>query len=231
LSDIITGQDIFSHLTVIMRLVFAVVAGMLIGFERERRYQPAGLKTHMVLSLGSCLIMILSLYIPMGFIEKSPNADPGRLAAQVISGIGFLGAGAIFKYGFNIKGLTTAASIWTTSGIGLTFGAGFYFLGIVSTIFLIIILHFFEKIEDWFIERRDLRDITVIFYSEDLRVENVMSAIKNFNFDIKQVSITENVENRTTEIVINCRIEEDFKIHEMFENIKSLGNIKTLRID
>ena len=140
-------------------------------------------------------------------------------------------AGAIFRYGFNIKGLTTAASIWTTSGIGLTFGAGFYFLGVMSTLSLIVILQLFDKIEDWLIEHRHLRVITVVFYSDDLSIERIMGTIKNFDLDIKQVSITENVENETTEIVINCRIDKDLSIQDLFENIKSLGNIKTLRID
>ncbi|MDY6933256.1 MAG: MgtC/SapB family protein [Spirochaetota bacterium] len=230
MNDILTGQNIFSPLSVIVRLFFAIVSGMLVGIERELRYQPAGLRTHMVLSLGSCLIMILSLYIPMGFIEMNANIDPARLAAQVISGIGFLGAGAIFRYGFNVKGLTTAASIWTTSGIGLTFGAGFYFLGIISTISLIVILQLFDKIEDWFIEHRHLRNITVTYYS-DLGFEVIIDTVRNYDLELKRVSITDNVENNTSEIVINCRVKEGFFVSELFESIKSLGKIKSLRID
>ncbi len=231
MSEFLNGLDIFSPITIIMRLFCATFAGFLIGFEREKHNQPAGLRTHMVLSLGAALIMILSLYIPLAFMKDSPNADPARLAAQVISGIGFLGAGAIFRFGFNIKGLTTAASIWTTSGIGLTFGAGFYFLGFISTIILVVILYLFDILEDLIIEKRRARVLTIIFNSEAVRPKMVIEIVKTFNINPKQPSITENVEDNTTEIIINCRIDKKFSIRELFEGIKSLGNIKTLRIE
>ncbi len=229
--DSLTGLDIFSPVTVMVRLVVAMLAGFLIGVERERHYQPAGLRTHMVLALGSCLIMMVSLYIPMIFMKEHPNADPGRLAAQVISGIGFLGAGAIFRYGFTVKGLTTAASIWTTSGIGLAFGAGFYFLGLFSVLLLVVILQVFDVIEDRLFARKDMRILTVMINSARLSPKKVIESIKEFDIILKQVSITENVESGTTEIVINCRMDEDFSIRTLFEKIKSLKYIKTLRID
>lgn len=231
MSDLITGQDIFSPLTIVVRMLCAMVAGFMVGYERETHYQPAGLRTHMVLSTGSCLIQILSLYIPLVFMAGNPGADPGRLSAQVISGIGFLGAGAIFRYGFNVRGLTTAASIWTTSGIGLTFGAGFYSLGVVSTVILIVILQVFEKVENKLIEHKDMRVLTVVFHSADLTAMTVIDAIKKFNIDIRQLSITEFVDNRTVEIRINCRVDDDFSIKDLFDKIKSLGSIKTLRIE
>lgn len=227
----IINEDIFSPITIVLRLFCATFAGFLIGFEREKHNQAAGLRTHMVLSLGASLIMILSLYIPFEFLNQGTNADPGRLAAQVISGIGFLGAGAIFRYGFSVKGLTTAASIWTTSGIGLTFGSGFYFLGFVSTLFLIAILYVFDKIENMFIEQRKLRVISIIFASKYLTPQKVINTVINYDITLKHFSITESIEDRTTEIVINCRVDEDFGIHELFDGIKSLGYIKKIRID
>lgn len=229
--DILTGQNLFSPLPVLIRLLFSILSGFLIGFERERQYQPAGLRTHMVLSLGSCLIMILSLYIPSVVIKEFPNADPGRLAAQVISGIGFLGAGAIFRYGFNVKGLTTAASIWTTSGIGLTFGAGFYLLGSISTILLIIILQVFDKMESILFNYRHMRILSVLFYSDKLDANLVIQTIKGFDLDIKNLSIFEDIAIETTEIIINCRMNNDFSMRQLFNSIKALGNIKTIKIE
>jgi putative Mg2+ transporter-C (MgtC) family protein len=143
-----------------------MLAGLVVGLERERHYQPAGLRTHMVLALGSSLIMILSIYLPLHYLDKFPGSDPTRISAQVISGIGFLGAGAIFRYGFNVRGLTTAASIWTISGIGLAFGAGLYLLGEIGTGLLIVILQGFDFIERKFFEQRDMRVLTVSFHSK-----------------------------------------------------------------
>ena len=111
--------------TSLLRLCLSLIAGGLIGFERESRRQPAGLRTHILISVGSTLLMLLSIYIPQHYFDMK-SGDPGRIAAQVVSGIGFLGAGAIIKLGNNVKGLTTAASIWVVAGIGLALGAGLY---------------------------------------------------------------------------------------------------------
>jgi putative Mg2+ transporter-C (MgtC) family protein len=229
--DQITGLDILSPVTIVMRLVFSLIAGFCIGYEREKHYQPAGLRTHMALSLGACLIMLLSIYIPVMFNGSNPNADPARLAAQVISGIGFLGAGAIFRLGFDVRGLTTAASIWTTSGIGLAFGAGFHLLGLFGTIFLIIVLQLFDVIENRMVARRYIRILTVKFHADQYEPGRVIDIIKESNIEMKQLSIKENVEDQTAEIIVNCRITDDFSIRTLFENIKALGHIITLRID
>lgn len=223
--------EIFSPAIVLTRIVFAIIAGFFIGLDRERHSQPAGLRTHMVICLGACLMMILSIYIPSEYIKKGFGTDPTRLAAQVISGIGFLGAGAIFRFGFTVKGLTTAASIWTTSGIGLSFGSGYYFLGIICTIFLIVILYVFDKLEDLIIERRNWRQITVDFDSKHLSGSDIFAVIRDFGIPVNRPSIIENLEKKTTEVIISCRLEETFQIKEMFNRIKSLGNIKTVKID
>ncbi|HAX97180.1 MAG TPA: methyltransferase, partial [Prolixibacteraceae bacterium] len=94
--------------TAALRLMLAFLAGMLIGIEREAQSQPAGMRTHILITLGSALAMLLSIYIPQTFPDFQ-NGDPGRIAAQVVSGIGFLGAGAILRFGVNVRGLTTAA--------------------------------------------------------------------------------------------------------------------------
>ena len=98
---------------VILRLLVAGILGGLIGFEREMHHQPAGLRTHIILVLGAALAMCMSINLSMQFHTTASNGDPERLAAQVISGIGFLGAGAIFRFGAGVKGLTTASSLWT----------------------------------------------------------------------------------------------------------------------
>ena len=105
----------------LLRLVLACVLGGIIGYERQSRHKSAGLRTNMLVCLGSCLVMVLSQEIYLR-VEGHTNADPARLAAQVVSGIGFLGAGIIFVRNRSITGLTTAAGIWTTAGIGMAIG-------------------------------------------------------------------------------------------------------------
>src|SRR5690554_4940588 len=106
-----------------------LLAGI-IGWNREKQGRPAGFRTHILVGIGSTIVMIVSILLH----EIYPEADPARIAAQVISGIGFLGAGTILVQGSTVKGLTTAASLWTTAAIGLAVGAGFYFTAIIGTL-------------------------------------------------------------------------------------------------
>src|SRR5579863_3313740 len=134
---------------ILIRLLLAAVLGSLIGFERERLLWAAGIRTHMLVCVGACLIMIVSAF---GFFDilGTPNVilDPSRIAAQVVSGIGFLGAGAILLRGEFVRGLTTAASIWTVAGIGLACGGGLYFAAIFATLMIVGILAGIKPIED-----------------------------------------------------------------------------------
>ncbi len=124
----------------ILRLVLSAVAGGVVGVEREVNNRPAGLRTHVLVTLGSTLIMIISMYGFQGYGPDGAGGDPARLAAQVVSGIGFLGAGTILRTGNNISGLTTAASIWVCGGIGLAIGNGYYAGGIATTLIVLFTL-------------------------------------------------------------------------------------------
>ena len=124
----------------------AAVLGGVIGLERQQRHKSAGLRTHILVSLGSCLVMILSWKLYIG-VQGLTNADPARLAAQVVSGIGFLGAGTIMKEGLTIKGLTTAASLWVVAGVGLAVGAGQYVGAVTTTIIAVLALTYLPKFE------------------------------------------------------------------------------------
>jgi putative Mg2+ transporter-C (MgtC) family protein len=136
------------HSETLLRLFIAAALGSLIGFERERLLWAAGIRTHMLVCVGACLFMIVSAY---GFgAALAPNVvlDPSRVAAQVVSGIGFLGAGAILARGEIVKGLTTAASIWTVAAIGLAVGGGLYFAAGISTIVILVILAGVKPLEE-----------------------------------------------------------------------------------
>jgi uncharacterized membrane protein YhiD involved in acid resistance len=149
----------------ILKLALAGTLGGVVGFEREVHGQAAGLRTHMVLSLGAALAAELSILFSQELVEPGFSSDPARIVAQVVSGLGFLGAGAIVRYGASIKGLTTAASLWTTAIIGIACGSGFGGLAAASAAMVVTTL--------WaigFLERRFLsahRTHTVKFALED----------------------------------------------------------------
>lgn len=143
-------RDFFQHeemryaLDAVFKMVLAVVFSGFIGYEREHSHRPAGFRTHILVAVGSALVMMTSGYIFREF-EGIGNFDPTRLGAQVISGIGFLGAGTILREGFSVKGLTTAASLWAVSCIGLAVGGGYYTGAFIATVFIYLTLNTFKR--------------------------------------------------------------------------------------
>ncbi|MCM8770631.1 MAG: MgtC/SapB family protein [Candidatus Omnitrophica bacterium] len=131
---------------IIIRLVFSVFLSGIVGLERQLHRRTAGLRTHILVCMGSCLIMLTSLYVFDIYKDKTA-LDPARIAAGVITGIGFLGAGTIIRSGEVVKGLTTAASLWMVSGIGLAVGCGFYLAAFVASILALIVLFFLRYLE------------------------------------------------------------------------------------
>ena len=136
-----------SEMDILIKLILACICGGMIGYLREKEKKAAGLRTHMLVCSGSTLLMLISIYMSTLF----PGSDAGRIASNVVTGIGFIGAGTIIQSGSSIIGITTAASIWVASAIGLALGCGFYFGGIAATILAIIILKILHEIEKKYI--------------------------------------------------------------------------------
>jgi len=138
------------HLVITFRLLIALVAGGLVGFERSFRGRPAGFRTHTLVCLASTVLMLVTVYewkwIPPRALETI-RMDPTRMAQGIMTGIGFLGAGVIFKEGITVRGLTTAASVWVTAAIGILIGIGFYFPAAVTTVLVIFTLSVFRWVE------------------------------------------------------------------------------------
>lgn len=128
------------------KLLLSLLLGSVIGLERRRKGQIAGMRTFSLICMGATLAMLVSIYIPQEYMGLK-NGDSGRIAAQVISGIGFLGAGAIIQMKGSVKGLTTAAGIWMTAAIGLAVGAGMYMIATIAVVFILFILAFAERYE------------------------------------------------------------------------------------
>lgn len=130
----------------IFRLILSMILGMVVGAERKRKGQIAGIRTFALISMGACLAMLLSIYVPQVYLGLK-NGDPGRIAAQVITGIGFLGGGAMIHMKGAVRGLTTAAGIWMTAIIGMAVGIGMYIISIGATLLIILTLVTFERYE------------------------------------------------------------------------------------
>ncbi|MDI6782211.1 MAG: MgtC/SapB family protein [bacterium] len=136
-----------SDTDILTRLILATLLGGLVGMERQIHHKPAGLRTHILVCIGACMCMMIGLSINKEF---GGGIDPSRIAAQVVSGIGFLGAGTIMVTKASVKGLTTAASIWATSALGLAIGNGMFFAASVAAVIMVTVLLVFEFIEERF---------------------------------------------------------------------------------
>lgn len=130
----------------VFKMVLSMLLGAVVGFERKRKGQTAGVRTFSLISMGATLAMLLSIYVPQEYMGLK-NGDPGRIAAQVITGIGFLGAGAIIQMKGSVRGLTTAAGIWMVAIIGMAVGVGMYVLSIVACALILLVLVRLEKVE------------------------------------------------------------------------------------
>jgi putative Mg2+ transporter-C (MgtC) family protein len=212
------------------KLVLAVIAGGLVGLNRERQNQPAGFRTHVLICLGATLLMVLSVYIPQTYFDFK-NGDPGRIAAQVVSGIGFLGAGAIIRLGNSVKGITTAASIWLTSAIGLCIGAGLYIISacaVALALFTLVVLEIVER--KWF-SHPDLKSITFEFASTNIPAQNITQLFKQYKITSSDYKVICNPEGMWTEYKIVAKIPENIELSQFIERLNQLPDIRSIKID
>ncbi|GAA0596769.1 MgtC/SapB family protein [Virgibacillus siamensis] len=214
--------------TIMIRVLIALLLSGLIGFERELKRHSAGFRTHILVGVGSCLMMLLSLYGFEAFIDEYDNIrfDPARIPSYVISGIGFLGAGTIIVNGMTIRGLTTAASIWAVAGLGLVVGAGMYAAAVFTTFVILLSLVFLNNIEKMFSKGRSSDLIEIVAFS-NLKIEKVISIFESFQLSINQVEIEKediNLQN------IFIKINHDPKLDRMllFSEISKLEHVKNI---
>jgi putative Mg2+ transporter-C (MgtC) family protein len=175
----------------ILRLVLAAILGSIVGLERQRLDWAAGLRTHMMVCVGSALAIIVSAY---GFndvlVPGKVVLDPSRVAAQVVSGIGFLGAGTIlFLRHEVIRGLTTAAGLWTVACVGLAVGSGLYAAAIIATVLALIILGLLKPLEKYLFSRRQQRVITLVINRQQTSLELIEQAVNKEKLDLTQLIV------------------------------------------
>lgn len=205
---------------VVLKLLLALVIGGFTGLEREKSNQFAGFRTHILVCIGSCVTSIIGLELFTKYSQVS-NMDPARLPAQVLSGIGFLGAGAILKNSNGIRGLTTAAGIWTTACIGIAIGYGQYMLSITAWLLVMGTLYLLKKFDKVIKKSQTVLKAT-IFNLDDVSV--VFNKIKTYPITIKSFQIEGGEENTW---YVNFLIEYDKKyiLDQLVEDLKKLENV------
>ena len=210
----------------VIRLVVSLVLGGIVGYERERDAQAAGLRTHMILTIGACLAMILSINV-----SALRDTDPTRLAAQVISGIGFLGAGAILRLGFNIKGLTTAASLWSMAIVGLAIGYGYFLAGIVTTALMMLILTVINAIENRYIRVTSMHSVTVDIKDSNDTLRLVRKALAESAEQIKTFGVQRSIKNGHLRLESIARIPRGERLEKLVETISHIEGVRNIKIE
>ncbi len=219
----------FMQLEFVLRIILSSVCGMFIGWERERRLKSAGLRTHMLVALASSLMMIISKYAFMDIVYlSSVQVDASRVAAGVVQAIGFLGAGVIFVRKDNIVGVTTAAGLWATVGIGLTIGSGLYVLGISCTALIILIQLIVHRGEHKsFNSNNGSVEINLTKYN--LSLEEAKEKIEKFGLLLKNVTIAKK-ENGDVVLTASIVSVNSNSSSEVIANLQSLGFVDTIEI-
>jgi putative Mg2+ transporter-C (MgtC) family protein len=218
-----------NNFEIIFRLLLATILGGVVGLERETEDKPAGLRTHILVCVGSTLIMLISIYIYDSLkLPPQQRADPARIAAQVVVGIGFLGAGTIMRFGSSVRGLTTAATIWTVSGIGLALGCGFYIGAVFTTLIVLVVLFIFERAEKVFIKKKRFKIIKIDTKDVPGQLGKIGSILGNENVNIKAIELKQK-EKGLASIELWLEIPPQIIIDEIIEKLKKIEGVCSVK--
>lgn len=211
-----------------LRLAVACLCGACVGFERSRRFKDAGVRTHVMVTLGAALIMVVSKY---GFQDipalEMMKVDASRVASNVVTGVGFLGAGVIFFKGSTIKGLTTAAGLWTTAGIGLALGSGMYFIGIASAIIMIIAQFFLHRVLKS-VDSYSTSEISVSLKDEKGAIEEFKNQLEEENLVIQSCKIIKDRDEDVIKLKATVRMPHDMDFEDVVRIVEHNDRIKSI---
>jgi putative Mg2+ transporter-C (MgtC) family protein len=221
-----------SILELCLRLCVSVLVGSAIGYEREMREQPAGLRTHLLVSLASATFMIVStqfVYFQHYTDNALPRTDLGRIASNVVVGIGFLGGGAILHAGLHIKGLTTAASLWLVAAVGLSAGAGMFLLAAFTTVLALFALVVLRLVERQFKNVLHLR-VRIDTAGEFLTRSQMEQALKSLGAEVTDVDYARDRIENTSRIFVEVRLPRSELEEPMVKILEDLPSIRKLRV-
>ncbi|UCD48141.1 MAG: MgtC/SapB family protein [Deltaproteobacteria bacterium] len=219
------------ELAILLKLFLAALAGGFVGWERERRGRPAGLRTNLLVSVGACTVMIISetFFLKYGAhnAESLLRLDPSRTAAQIVTGIGFLGAGVILKEGATVRGLTTAATLWVVAGLGMAFGMGFFSLGALSTITVLVGLLFLKQF-DLTIKKDRYLYLSVTARRRDSLYDDLLQLVDERGLKISEVSSQVDLENNELLLRMVLKQRQDDIGRELARAIEQFEGIKKI---
>ncbi|MCM1449960.1 MAG: MgtC/SapB family protein [Clostridiales bacterium] len=213
----------------VFKLMLSLVLGCIVGFERKRKGQSAGLRTFALISMGATLAMLLSIYVPQEYLGLK-NGDPGRIAAQVISGIGFLGAGAIIQMKGSVKGLTTAAGIWMVATLGLAVGVGMYMVSIIATALILFILVQLERIEHRINMGSESRIIRIKVGEIVTDMEPYRRLMKAHRVHLSNIYVEYDYESSVTRLNLVVLVKENVNLIDLFEELRGLNKTQSITL-
>ncbi|TDL52616.1 MgtC/SapB family protein [Paenibacillus dendritiformis] len=225
--------------SICLRLLLSLVLGGIIGFEREMNQHAAGFRTNILVCIGSSLIMLLSIYGFNAFVDE-PNVrmDPARLAAQVVSGIGFLGAGTIIRTGLSVKGLTTAATLWVMAAIGLAVGAGFYFPAILTCGLVFVSLQVLNKIELRYLVANKALSVEVISYGGPETLGTISKKLMAERVEIRNMNVADAetpgpIEGAVPQLqmTITVVLPKKKPMSDLVERLKAIPGVTAVKIE
>jgi len=203
---------------IIFKLALSCILGGVIGLERESLNRPAGLRTYTLVCVGSTLAMIVSIDIYLQYYQ-TVNADPGRIAAQVVSGIGFLGAGTIMREGASVRGLTTAAGLWTVACIGLAVGAGLYIPAVAATILILFVLIYFIKFEQFITGLREFKGLVIVVEDRPGQVGRIGNILGDMGVLIKNIQLSRIEESDDLEVEMLLELPSGKTISDVIDEL------------
>jgi putative Mg2+ transporter-C (MgtC) family protein len=215
------------HMT--LRILLAAFLGGIIGLERSAGDRPAGLRTHVLVAVGSALLMIVSIY---GSDGVTMARDPSRIASQVVSGIGFLGAGTILHEGLTVKGLTTAASLWIVSAIGLAVGCGMFALGTVTTVLTFVTLEAVRGLEKKVLPAgRNVKwKVRMVIANSPDSMVRILDYLRRMNVKVRVLNITNHPEASNIAITVSLKISKFDNAQQILEGIKKEKAVERIEI-
>ena len=214
-----------SDIDMMLRLLFAAILSGFIGYEREVHGRLAGFRTHILVGVGSALMMLTSMYIFDIYKNHAP-VDPGRIAAQVVSGIGFLGAGTIIRFKASVRGLTTAASLWTVAGLGLAVGAGMYIPATFTTLLVLAALFFLNRVERGMIRKDWYKTLEIDTKAGASQLQEIRSLLSEYDVEIKDFDVKKSSSSEDLIIKISVKLLTNEYDNEIISKIRELDGVK-----
>lgn len=228
-NSILTTTDVTLENS-ILKLLVSLILGASIGLERRHKGQIAGMRTFALISMGATLAMLVSIYIPQEYMGLK-NGDPGRIAAQVISGIGFLGAGAIIQSRGSVRGLTTAAGIWMTACVGLSVGAGMYSIATIACLLILLVFTLLDGVEKRFLHGTEAKIVRLKVNGIVTDTHPYRECLSRYRIHVSDVFLRYDYTSRISTINFMIRTAPTIRFENLFADMSQIGEVLSLTLD